>query len=131
MPEKKYFEAVGRRKESTAVVRLFEGKSESTVNGISASKYFPSPAAQDRLLSPFRATETADKFYFAAKTAGGGKAGQLDAVVLGISRDLVLFNGDLRKLLRDAGLMTRNPREKERKKYFLKKARKRPQYSKR
>jgi len=129
--QEKFYQATGRRKESTASVRLFAGKGDSTVNGIAISAYFPSESSQSRLAEPFRAAETDGKFYFSAKAAGGGKVGQLDAVVLGISRALVLFDGNLRKPLRDAGLMTRNPREKERKKYFLKKARKRPQYSKR
>jgi small subunit ribosomal protein S9 len=127
----KFYQAIGRRKESTAVVHLFGGKVESTVNDVSVSKYFPTGASQARLVLPFRATETEGKFYFVANAAGGGKTGQLDSVVLGISRALVLFDEKLRKPLRDAGLMTRDPREKERKKYFLKKARKRPQYSKR
>jgi len=127
----KFYQAIGRRKESTASIRMFAGKGDSVVNGIAASTYFPAEAFQNRLMASFRATETEGKFYFVAKAAGGGKVGQLDAVVLGIARALVLFDGNLRKPLRDAGLMTRDPREKERKKYFLKKARKRPQYSKR
>jgi small subunit ribosomal protein S9 len=134
MVEKKqeqFYQAIGRRKESTASVRMFAGKGDSTVNGVAISVYFPAESSQNRLMSPFRTTETDGKFYFSAKAAGGGKVGQLDAVVLGISRDLVLHDEKLRKPLRDAGLMTRNPREKERKKYFLRKARKRPQYSKR
>jgi small subunit ribosomal protein S9 len=127
----KFYQAIGRRKEATTTVRLFAGKGESTVNGSPVSKYFPIDSFQAKLVLPYSATGTEDKFYFVARAEGGGKVGQLDAIVLGISRALVLFNGDLRKPLRDAGLMTRNPREKERKKYFLKKARKRPQYSKR
>jgi len=127
----KFYQAIGRRKEATTTVRLFAGKGESTVNGAPVSKYFPIDSFQAKLVLPFRATETEDKFHFIARAEGGGKVGQLDAVVLGISRALVVFNEELRKPLRAAGLMTRNPREKERKKYFLKKARKRPQYSKR
>ncbi|MEX0887984.1 MAG: 30S ribosomal protein S9 [Patescibacteria group bacterium] len=127
----KFYQTIGRRKEATATVRMSEGKGESTVNGVPAAAYFPSPASQSRLGEPFRATETEGKFFFTAKTAGGGKAGQLDAVVLGVARALVLSDDKLRKPLRDVELMTRDPREKERKKYFLRKARKRPQYSKR
>src|SRR3972149_1002685 len=119
----KFYQAIGRRKEATTPVRLFAGKGESTVNGTPVSKYFPIDSFQAKLVLPYRATGTEDKFYFVARAEGGGKVGQLEA--------LVLFKGDPRKPLRDAGLMTRNPREKERKKYFLKKARKRPQYSKR
>ncbi|OGC59626.1 30S ribosomal protein S9 [candidate division WWE3 bacterium RIFCSPLOWO2_01_FULL_53_14] len=129
--QEKFYQAIGRRKESTAAVRLFEGRKESQVNGVPASAYFPADASQSRLAEPFRATGTEGKFYFVAKSAGGGKTGQLDSVVLGIARALVSFNADLRKPLRDVELLTRDPREKERKKYFLKKARKRPQYSKR
>ncbi|MDP1710664.1 MAG: 30S ribosomal protein S9 [candidate division WWE3 bacterium] len=129
--QEKFYQAVGRRKESTATVRLFEGKGENTVNGEATSSYFPSQEAQTRLEEPFRVTETQGKFFVTAKVLGGGKNGQLDAVVLGIARALVKFDEKLRKPLRDAGLLTRNPREKERKKYFLRKARKRPQYSKR
>ncbi len=127
----KFYQAVGRRKEASAIVRLFGGEGESQVNGIPAAKYFATPASQARLAEPFRATGTEGKFYFGAKVGGGGRAGQLDAVVLGIARALVVSDEKLRKPLRDAGLLTRDPREKERKKYFLKKARKRPQYSKR
>lgn len=131
MADKKYFQAIGRRKESTASVRLFEGKGENMVNGKSALSYFPSQAAQSRFEEPFRVVEMQGKFFSTAKVSGGGKTGQLDAVVLGMARGLVSFDEKLRKPLRDAGLLTRNPREKERKKYFLLKARKRPQYSKR
>jgi small subunit ribosomal protein S9 len=129
--QEKFYQAIGRRKESTASVRLFAGKGDSTVNGIAISAYFPAESSQNRLMLPFRTTETEGKFHFVVKAAGGGKVGQMDALVLGISRALVLHDEKLRKPLRDVGLMTRDPREKERKKYFLKKARKRPQYSKR
>uniref|UniRef100_A0A832DUQ0 Small ribosomal subunit protein uS9 n=1 Tax=candidate division WWE3 bacterium TaxID=2053526 RepID=A0A832DUQ0_UNCKA len=131
MAEKKYQEAIGRRKESTAIVRLMEGNGESTINGKPVTSYFSSAAAQARYEGPFRVTGTQGKFFGTIKVSGGGKSGQVDAVVLGIARALVSLDEKFRKPLRDAGLLTRNPREKERKKYFLKKARKRPQYSKR
>lgn len=131
MVEKKYLQAIGRRKESTASVRLFEGKGESVINGKAAFSYFPSQEAQARFEEPFRVTEMQGKFFLTAKVSGGGKTGQLDSVVLGIARGLVSFDEKFRKPLRDAGLLTRNPHEKERKKYFFLKARKRPQYSKR
>lgn len=127
----KFYQAIGRRKESTATVRLFEGKGDSLVNGFPVAAYFPAESSQNRLMSPFRATDSEGKFYFVAKAAGGGKVGQLGAVVLGVARALVIQDENRRKSLRDVELLTRDPREKERKKYFLKKARKRPQYSKR
>ena len=92
----KFYQAIGRRKEATTTVRLFAGKGESTVNGTPVSKYFPIDSFQAKLVLPYRATGTEDKFYFVARAEGGGKVGQLDAIVLGISRALVLFNGDLR-----------------------------------
>lgn len=127
----KYFEAIGRRKESTATVRLFEGKGDITVNGKPIEEYFPLESDAARYTEPFKVTETEGKFYATTKVSGGGTTGQLGAIVLGLARALVEVNEKFRKPLRDAGLLTRDPREKERKKYFLKKARKRPQYSKR
>lgn len=130
-PKKKYFSALGRRKEATATVRLFEGKGDITVNSKTINEYFPFEADMMAYSEPFVVTDTEGKFYATVKVSGGGKSGQLGAVILGFSRALVEFDEKFRKPLRDAGLLTRDPREKERKKYFLKKARKRPQYSKR
>lgn len=129
--EKKYIQAVGRRKEATAQIRLLEGKGEILVNEKLISQYFPSEEEKISYTEPFRLTETEGKFHGTVKVSGGGKSGQLGAIVLGISRALVLFDEKFRKPLRDVGLLTRIPKEKERKKYFLRKARKRPQYSKR
>lgn len=129
--QKKYFQAIGRRKEATATVRLLEGKGDLSVNGKPIAKYFPSEEEKIIYTEPFRLTGTEGKLQGTIKVAGGGKSGQLAASILGISRALVLFDEKFRKTLRDAGLLTRIPKEKERKKYFLKKARKRPQYSKR
>lgn len=127
----KYFETVGRRKESTATVRLFEGKGDITVNGKSIEQYFPLESDVAYYTEPFKVTGTEGKFHATAKVSGGGTSGQLGAVVLGFARALVKVDEEFRKTLREAGLLTRDPREKERKKYFLRKARKRPQYSKR
>jgi len=127
----KFYQAVGRRKEATALVRLVEGKGEISVNGKPIAKYFPSENERVAYREPFHLTETEEKFQGTVKVQGGGRGGQLGAVVLGFSRALLLFDEKFRKSLRDAGLLTRDPREKERKKYFLRKARKRPQYSKR
>lgn len=129
--EKKYIQAVGRRKEATAQIRLLEGKGEILVNEKLISQYFPSEEEKISYTEPFRLTETEGKFHGTVKVSGGGKSGQLGAIVLGISRALVLFDEKFRKPLRDVGLLTRIPKEKERKKYFLRKAHKRPQYSKR
>lgn len=127
----KFYPAVGGRKESTASVRLFKGNGETQVNGKSIKIYFPSEAERAAYTAPFRVTGMEDKFFATVSVSGGGKGGQLDAIVLALARALVSVDEKLRKPLRDAGLLTRNPKEKERKKYFLKKARKRPQYSKR
>lgn len=126
-----YYQAVGRRKESTATVRLFKGKGNFVVNDKPVVEYFPSEVEQGDLVEPFRVTETEGKFHGTIRVQGGGKSGQLGAIVLGFARALVKFDEKLRKPLRDAGLLTRDSRVKERKKYFLRKARKRPQYSKR
>lgn len=130
-PKNRYLQAIGRRKEATAQIRLSEGKGEFLVNEKPISQYFPSEEEKVSYSEPFRLTETEGKFHGTVKAHGGGKSGQLGAVVLGFARALVLFDEKFRKSLRDAGLLTRIPKEKERKKYFLRKARKRPQYSKR
>lgn len=127
----KFYQAIGRRKESTATVRLFDGKGDTQVNGKPIADYFPSEAGRFTYSEPFRVTGMEDKFYATILVSGGGKTGQLDAIALAISRALVGIDEKFRKPLRAAGLMTRIPFEKERKKYFLRKARKRPQYSKR
>lgn len=127
----RYLQAIGRRKRATAQVRLFEGKGEFLVNEKPIEKYFPSVEEKTLYNEPFRLTQTEGKFHGTVRVSGGGKSGQLGAIVLGFSRALVLFDEKLRKSLRDVGLLTRIPKEKERKKYFFLKARKRPQYSKR
>ncbi|NIT04570.1 30S ribosomal protein S9 [Candidatus Saccharibacteria bacterium] len=129
--KQKFYQAVGRRKESSATVRLFPGKGQIVVNDCPIGEYFPSEAAKVSYNEPFKVTGTEGKFDATVKISGGGKSGQLGAVVLGFARALVEVDEKNRKSLRDAGLLTRDPRKKERKKYFLKKARKRPQYSKR
>lgn len=102
---------VGRRKESSARVRLFKGKGENVVNELPAKKYFEGGVSARMLDRPFEATETLDKYYFTARIIGGGKNGQLDALVLGISRALAKESPDkFRFLLRKAGLLTRDSR---------------------
>jgi small subunit ribosomal protein S9 len=129
--KEKYYQAVGRRKRSSATVRLYKKKGLLLVNGKPIEEYFPGKVAETIYREPFEVTKTEGQFSGTVKIIGGGKSGQLGAVVLGVSRALVAYNEDLRSPLRQAGLLTRDPREKEPKKYFLRKARKRPQYSKR
>ncbi len=110
-----YTYAIGRRKESSARVRIYRGKGESTVNGMPAGKYFPGAVAEKAMLKPFGATETSDKYYFSAKTSGGGKNGQIAAVVLGIARALVKASTDkYRTPLKKLGLLTRDSRIRQR-----------------
>ncbi len=123
--------AVGRRKTSIARVRLSAGDGTITVNEKPANQYFGHEAYQLTIQQPFKVTETIGKFNVAASLTGGGTAAQADALQHGISRALVLSNADLRKALKTVGLLTRDSREKERRKVGCRKARKRPQYSKR
>lgn len=110
-----YIYAVGRRRESQARVRIYRGKGENTVNGKKASEYFPGEVAKKSLAKPFGATETSDKYYFSAKVQGGGKKGQLDAVVLGIARALVKVSPDKNRIiLRKLNLLTRDSRIRQR-----------------
>ena len=121
----------GRRKTSTARVYLRPGTGEIVVNRRPFDSYFPNEALRMIIRQPLRLTETAQKFDILVNVDGGGTAGQAGAVRHGITRALMEFNGDLRTTLKKAGLVTRDPRQKERKKYGQKGARKRFQFSKR
>ncbi len=121
----------GRRKTSVARVRLVSGSGKFTLNGRPLQDYFPVSAHQGQVKEPFRVTETEDKFDVIARINGGGISGQAGALVLGIARALEADEPERRGELKAAGLLTRDPRKIERKKYGLKKARKAPQYSKR
>jgi len=121
----------GRRKTSTARVYLRPGSGAITVNKREFDTYFPNEALQMIIRQPLRLTETAEKFDIIVTVDGGGTAGQAGAVRHGITRALMEFNADLRGALKKAGLVTRDPRQKERKKYGQKGARKRFQFSKR
>ena len=125
------FYATGRRKTSSARVFLRPGTGSITVNHREFNAFFPTEALRTQIKTPLVITENADKFDVVATVAGGGVAGQAGAVRLGIARALVLSNGDLRKALKKDGLLTRDARIKERKKYGLAGARKRFQFSKR
>jgi small subunit ribosomal protein S9 len=121
----------GRRKTAVARVFLRSGKGTITVNGRTFENYFPSEASRAIVRQPLLATETADKFDILITTDGGGMTGQAGAAKLGIARALLEFNIELRAKLKGLGLLTRDPRQHERKKYGQKGARKRFQFSKR
>jgi small subunit ribosomal protein S9 len=121
----------GRRKTSTARVFLRPGSGTITVNRREFANFFPTAVLRTEIQQPLQLTETTDKFDVLATVAGGGIAGQAGAVRLGISRALCVYNIDLRPALKKEGLLTRDARAKERKKYGLAGARKRFQFSKR
>ncbi len=127
-----YYEAIGRRKESTARVRVTSGSGVFTVNDKDGKVYFPRVGDLQDVLRAFEAVgQDAGKYDITAKVSGGGVTGQTEAVRLGLARALVLLNGDWTSALRKYGLLTRDARIKERKKPGLKKARKAPTYTKR
>ena len=121
----------GRRKTSTARVYLRPGTGDIKVNQREFNSYFPNEALQMIIRQPLNLTETTGKFDIFVNVDGGGQAGQAGAVRHGITRALLEYNADLRTTLKRAGLVTRDPRKKERKKYGQKGARKRFQFSKR
>ena len=121
----------GRRKSSTARVYLRPGAGQVVVNRKPFEQYFPNETLRMVIRQPLQLTETASKFDIVINVAGGGPAGQAGAIRHGITRALIEFNADLRPPLKQAGLVTRDPRIKERKKYGQKGARKRFQFSKR
>lgn len=121
----------GRRKTSTARVFLRPGKGGFSINEGPMEHAFPTEALRTQIKQPLLVTETAEKFDVVATTAGGGINGQAGAMRLGIARALVEYNSELRPRLKKAGLLTRDPRIKERKKYGMAGARKRFQFSKR
>jgi small subunit ribosomal protein S9 len=125
------FYGTGRRKTSTARVYLRPGTGEIKINKKTFEDYFPNQALRMVIRQPLQLTETSNKFDILVNVAGGGPAGQAGAVRHGITRALMVFNSDLRPTLKSAGLVTRDPRIKERKKYGQKGARKRFQFSKR
>jgi small subunit ribosomal protein S9 len=121
----------GRRKSSTARVYLRPGAGQVVINRKPFEQYFPNETLRMVIRQPLQLTETAAKFDIIVNVAGGGPAGQAGAIRHGITRALIEFNADLRPPLKQAGLITRDPRIKERKKYGQKGARKRFQFSKR
>ena len=121
----------GRRKEAVARVRLVEGTGTYRLNGRSLDEYFPTRAHRMIVSSPLRLAGKDKDMDVVARIEGGGVSGQAGALRLGIARALIDLDPELRPLLKKEGFLTRDPREKERRKYGLKKARKAPQYSKR
>lgn len=110
-----YTYAVGRRKTAVCRTRLYKGKGESTANGKEVSEYFPGESAKNLYLKPLRLAKVEDKYYFSAKSAGGGKEAQLDALALALSRALTKIDPEKhKKILRKAGLLTRDSRERQR-----------------
>jgi small subunit ribosomal protein S9 len=125
------FQGTGRRKRSIARVRIALGQGVITVNKKPMDEYFPRQTLQQMVRQPLEATQSLSRFNIDVKTEGGGIAGQAGAVRHGIARALVEMDESLREVLRKGGLLTRDPREKESKKYGRKRARKRFQFSKR
>lgn len=122
---------VGRRKTAVARVKLTDGSGKVTVNRKELEIYFPIAVLREEVLKPFEATATQGRYDAKVRVEGGGPTGQAGAIKLGIARSLVALDEDHRQNLRNAGLLTRDPRMVERKKYGQKKARKRFQFSKR
>lgn len=130
MAENQYY-GTGRRKDSTARVFLKQGTGKLEINGKSLEQYFGRPTSRMVVAQPLELLEVSDKFDLYITVSGGGITGQAGAIRLGITRALLEVNPDYRAVLKPAGLVTRDSRAKERKKYGLKKARRAPQFSKR
>lgn len=127
----KYYQAVGRRKAASARVRLYTKGNGYVVNEKDYKQYFALPGLQRIVEAPLRKMKSLERFRVEARVDGGGTHAQAEAVCHGIARALVVFNLDFRKRLKRASYLKRDPRQKERKKYGLKKARKAPRWSKR
>ncbi len=131
MNKQSYFYGTGRRKEAVARVRVMAGNGAIIVNGTPYEEKFPSLEHQRVISQPLLVTESTSKYNVVAKVEGGGVSGQSGAIAHGISRALVKADERYKALLRQNGLLTRDPRTKERKKPGLRRARKAPQYTKR
>jgi small subunit ribosomal protein S9 len=128
---KPLIQSTGRRKQAVARVRFRPGTGAITINKRDVEDYFPNPTHRMILTEPLRLTSTEEVYDIDVTMDGGGTSGQAGALRLGISRALITLDEELRPVLKKAGFLTRDSREKESKKYGLKKARKAPQYSKR
>jgi small subunit ribosomal protein S9 len=131
MAEVTYFAGTGRRKTAIAQVRLMPGTGNMTINGKTVAEYFPGAILQTRVQMPLKAVGAEGQYDVVVKVLGGGVHGQAGAVSHGLARALVAADENLRQALRKGGLLTRDPREKERKKPGLRRARKAKQYTKR
>ncbi|MCK4361672.1 MAG: 30S ribosomal protein S9 [Dehalococcoidia bacterium] len=131
MNDKGYYYATGRRKNAVARVRLFPGAGAIVINGEPYEKLIPQERLRKAIMEPMVVTDSQERFSISVKVTGGGYVGQAGAIRHGIARALVVADGNLRPLLRSYGLLTRDPRVKERKKYGLVRARKAKQYTKR
>jgi small subunit ribosomal protein S9 len=131
VPTGRPVQTVGRRKEAVVRVRLVPGSGGFKLNGKSLEQYFPNKVHQQLIKEPLVTVERVESFDVLATLRGGGPSGQAGALRMAIARALVAYEADDRPALKKAGMLTRDAREKERKKYGLKKARKAPQYSKR
>lgn len=131
MKESSYYYGTGRRKSAVARVRLYPGGDSVMVNGKALNDYLPVPSLQAQVLRPLQVVGAVGRFNVVTKVEGGGISGQAGAIAHGIARALLVADASLRAQLRSVGLLTRDPRVKERKKYGLKRARKAPQYTKR
>ena len=129
--KEKYYYGTGRRKHSVARVRVYNGTGKITINGRDIDDYFGLETLKLIVRQPMTLTDTLGKFDIVCTVAGGGVTGQAGAIRHGLSRALLVFNPELRPTLKAAGMLTRDPRMKERKKYGLKGARRAPQFSKR
>ena len=131
MADKVSYRATGKRKEAVACVRLVPGSGKITVNDKDFNQYFGREAVKTRIVEPLKLTGTDSVYDVIADVDGGGTTGQAGALRHGISKALLEINSEYRAILKKEGFLTRDSRIKERKKYGLKKARKRPQFSKR
>lgn len=132
MADSKYFYGLGRRKSATARARLYTGKGKFTINEKSAEEYFDgNKTLLAEITDPLAVVGKQKDFDITIRVSGGGMSGQVDAIKLAIAKALTVAHGDLRSTLKKAELLMRDPREKERKKYGLRSARKREQFSKR
>lgn len=132
MAENKYIYGLGRRKAATARVRLYKGKGEITINGKPALEYLSdNKSLLAEITDPLALAGKQNEYDVSIRVAGGGLAGQVDAIKLALSKALTTEMADLRPVLKKAGFLKRDPREKERKKYGLRSARKKEQFSKR
>jgi small subunit ribosomal protein S9 len=129
--EVRFYEGIGRRKRAIARVRLFPGDGQIVINARSLKEHFGRPQDWMDVVAPLKLTNNENQFNMSVQVSGGGITGQAEAIRHGVARALLQVKPELRLMLRRAGFLTRDPREKERKKPGLKRARKAPQYTKR